>query len=88
MSCLVSYTSGPRSRVVCKGKPPVKPTNWKVIAWFTLPGGVKHTHSADANGIHIGDLGTCMGALIDSLIADHGNAVTGAGWSATTHGRR
>jgi hypothetical protein len=29
-----------------------------------------------------------MGALIDSLIADHGNEVQSAGWTATAHGKK
>jgi hypothetical protein len=53
-----------------------------------LPNGEKHTHSATARGETVSGLVAYMGALIDSLIADHGNQVSSAGWTATTHGRR
>lgn len=90
MSCIVTlYSIDNRvSRPVVRGTEPRCPSNWSARAWFVLPNGEKHTHSATARGETVTGLVAYMGALIDSLIADHGNQVSSAGWTATTHGRR
>jgi hypothetical protein len=90
MSCIVTLFSRDNrvSRPVVRGTEPRKPTDWQASAWFVLPNGEKHTHSATARGETVTGLVAYMGALIDSLIADHGNQVASAGWTATTHGRR
>ncbi len=80
MPChLVFYSGG---QVSVKGSRPKKPTRWNASAWFVLPDGTKHTHSATIHGQTATSLAPVMGALIDSLVADVGNTVTSAGWSA------
>lgn len=90
MSCIVTlYSIDNRvSRPVVRSTEPRRPSDWNASAWFVLPNGEKHTHSATARGETVSGLVAYMGALIDSLIADHGNQVSSAGWTATTHGRR
>jgi hypothetical protein len=90
MSCIVTlYSVGARhSEPVVRGTEPRKPSLWNAKAWFVLPNGEKQTHSATVPGVTVPGLVAYMGALIDSLIADHGNQVASAGWTATTHGRK
>ena len=84
MSCIVTLHSidGTGSKPVVRGTEPRKPVDWAVKAWFILENGEKHTHSATAKLETIGGLAAYMGALIDSLIADHGNQVGSCGWQA------
>jgi hypothetical protein len=88
VSCIVTlYNVGGRhSKPVVRGQEPAKPSRWKVKAWFVLATGEKHTHDTTAPAATIEGLAAYMGGLIDSLIADHGNEVSSAGWTATTHG--
>lgn len=90
MSCIVTLYSidNRASRPVVRGTEPRRPSDWNATAWFVLPSGEKHTHSATARGETVTGLVAYMSALIDSLIAEHGNQVSSAGWTATTHGRR
>lgn len=89
MSCLVSYiVSDVPTKVVRRGTEPAKPTDWKASAWFVLPSGEKHTHSTVIRGETVHSLVPVMGLLIDTLISDHGDQVTSAGWTAMTHGRK
>lgn len=89
MSCIVTYHHGTGpAKVTRKGSEPRKPSTWNASAWFVLPNGEKHTHSARIPGQTVQSLVPYMGQLIDSLIADHGNDVASAGWTATTHGGR
>lgn len=83
MSCVVSYSGG---KVIRRGNEPRHPATWKVAVWFVLPNGEKHTHSAVIHGETVLGLVPAVGQIIDGLIEDHGNQVTGAGWNATTHG--
>lgn len=87
MACIVTCTciDGVSRNTLAKGTPPTKPTKWRVRAWLVLPSGVKQTHSAVVRGETVHTLIPIVGALIDSLIADCGNVVTSAGWSASTH---
>lgn len=87
MSCIVTYHHGTGpAKVTRKGSEPRKPSTWNASAWIVLPNGEKHTHSARFTGKTVQTLVPCMGAPIDSLIADLGNDVASAGWTATTHG--
>ena len=90
MSCIVTVTigTGKAERVIRRGTEPRHPATWKVAAWFVLATGEKITHSATIQGATVAGLVPAVGQLIDSLIADHGNQVTGAGWVASTHGKR
>lgn len=89
MSCILQLSDIGRgdAKVICRGSRPKQPATWDAQAWFVLPNGEKHTHSARIPGQTVGSLVPYMGALIDSLIADVGNQVRSAGWTATTHGR-
>ena len=87
MTCLVTFASiGGNGKVLRKGSEPRKPSTWNARAWFILATGEKHTHSATVPAQTVYGLVPFMGALIDSLIADHGNQVSSAGWTATSHG--
>lgn len=89
MSCIVSFTSiGGNGKVLRKGSEPRKPATWNASAWFVLESGEKFTHSATVPAQTVTGLVPFMGALIDSLIADHGNQVKSAGWTATSHGKK
>jgi hypothetical protein len=90
MSCIVSCicTNDTKGKVTRRGSAPAKPVSWEVRAWFVMPDGTKHTHSATVPGQTVLSLGPVMGAMIDSLVADHGNEVTSAGWTATSHGAK
>jgi hypothetical protein len=90
VSCIVTlYSVDNRdSKPVVRGTEPKKPSLWNAKAWFVLPTGEKQTHSATVPNETVPGLVAYMGALIDSLIADHGNQVASAGWTATTHGRK
>lgn len=90
MSCMVSCIciGNNNSRVLRRGTEPKKPSTWEASAWFVLPTGEKHTHTAKVPGQTVHSLVPYMGALIDSLIADHGNEVRSAGWTASSHGRK
>lgn len=90
MACIVSLlcTNSSRGKVVRRGNPPTTPVTWKVKAWFVLPDGAKHTHSATVPQQTADSLVPVMLALIDGLVADHGNEIESAGWTATTHGKR
>lgn len=90
MSCIVTLYSvdNRTSKPVVRGTEPRKPSKWNARAWFVLPNGEKQTHSATVPGVTVSGLVAYMGALIDSLIADHGNQVASAGWTATSHGKK
>ncbi len=89
MSCIVSFVSiGGNGKVLRKGSEPRKPATWNASAWFVLESGEKFTHSATVPAQTVTGLVPFMGALIDSLIADHGNQVKSAGWTATSHGKK
>jgi len=89
VSCIVTFASiGGNGKVLRKGSEPRKPATWSASAWFVLESGEKHTHSVVVTQQTVISLASVMGALIDSLIADHGNQVASAGWTATTHGRK
>lgn len=90
MSCIVTLHSidTGASKPIVRGTEPKRPADWQAKAWFILENGEKHTHSATIKGETVIGLVPYMGALIDSLIADHGNQVSKAGWTATTHGSR
>lgn len=90
MSCIVTCSSidGRTRNVMRRGSEPRKPATWDVKAWLILPSGEKHTHSTRVSGHTALSLVPIMGALIDSLIADNGNTVSSAGWTATSHGAR
>ena len=87
MSCTVTCISvdGVTRQALARGNPPKKPSTWRAKAWLILPSGVKQTHSSTVRGETVHTLIPIVGALIDSLIADAGNQVTSAGWSASTH---
>lgn len=84
MGCIVTYHLG--GRVAVKGGRPRKPSTWKAKAWFVMPSGEKYTHEATVPGQTVESLVPFMGALIDTLIADHGRDVSSCGWQAMTHG--
>lgn len=90
MSCIVICicTNSTTGKVTRRGSAPGGPVTWDVMAWFVLPDGTKHTHSAKVPGQTVLSLAPVVGAMIDSLISDHGNQVASAGWTATTHGKR
>ena len=90
MSCLIQLTIGEtgHERPVRRGTEPRGAADWRVAVWFVLPSGEKHTHSATIQRETVSGLIPAVHQLIDSLIADHGNQVSSAGWTATTHGRR
>lgn len=90
MSCIVTCTciDGSTGKVVRRGSEPRRPSAWSVKAWFVLANGEKHTHSTTVRNETVAGLVPIVGALIDSLVADVGNVVTSAGWTATTHGRK
>ena len=89
MSCIVTLLSlGGNSQVVRRGTEPRKPVTWNASAWFALESGEKYTHSATVHNQTVLGLVPFMGALIDSLVEDHGNEVVSAGWTATSHGKR
>lgn len=90
MSCVVTLhaVGGKRCVPLVTGSRPKYPATWDVKAWFILPAGEKITHSARVPGQTVISLVPFMGALIDGLVAEHGNEVTGCGWQAMTHGRK
>lgn len=90
MSCIIQCHSinGAERHLIKRGNEPRKPQTWKVSAWLILEGGTKHTHSCTVPGQTVQSLIPVMGALIDSLIDEHGNVVERAGWTASTHGRK
>lgn len=88
MSCLVTLlvSDTGAQRVVRKGTEPRKPTTWRVSVWFVLPNGEKHTHSARVPHTTVAGLVPAVGQIIDGLVADHGDVVASAGWTAAAHG--
>ena len=84
MSCIVTLHSidGRGSKPVVRGTEPGRPVDWAVKAWFIKENGEKHTHSAVARQETVIGLAAYMGALIDTLIEDHGNQVSACGWEA------
>ena len=89
MSCILTLvTAADEAKVVRKGSAPKRPSTWAVNAWFILPNGEKITHSTRVSNQTVRSVIPFMGALIDSLIADHGNEVSDVGWSASTHGSK
>jgi len=90
VSCVVTLhaVGGKRAVPLVKGTQPRRPVSWDVRAWFILPSGEKITHSAKVPGQTAVSLVPFVGALIDSLVADHGNEVRSCGWQAMTHGRK
>jgi hypothetical protein len=90
MACIIicHCTTSITGKVTRRGSEPRGPVTWSASAWFVMPNGEKHTHSAIIPGQTVQSLAPAMGALIDSLIADHGNEVQSAGWTATAHGKK
>lgn len=84
MSCLITYTETGSStpRALVRGPRPSGATTWCISAWFVLPTGEKHTHSATVPDKTVETIVEWLGALIDTLIDEHGNQVTSAGWTA------
>ena len=90
MSCIVQCVciNGEDRNTVVRGGQPKRSMTWQAKAWLILAGGEKHTHSITVPRQTIQSLIPYMGALIDGLIAEHGNVVEQAGWSAAAHGRK
>ena len=74
MSCVVTLHAVGDKRAVplVKGTQPRRQVSWDVRARFVLPSGEKITHSAKVPGQTAASLVPVVGALIYSLIADHG----------------
>lgn len=85
MSCVVSYTHGPRSKPVVRGPQPRGQVPWSISVWFVLDH-EKHTHSAKVPPVDVLELAPVVGQLVDGLIAEHGDSVSSCGWIATSHG--
>jgi hypothetical protein len=83
MSCFVTFSGG---KVIRRGSEPRHPATWRIAVWFVLPNGEKHQHSATIQGETVQGLVPVVGQIIDGLAEEVGNEVTGAGWTATTHG--
>lgn len=77
---LLSF-DGRGSKPVVRGTEPSRPVDWAVKAWFIV-GHEKHTHTAVAKQETVAGLAAYMGALIDTLIEDHGNQVSACGWES------
>lgn len=90
MSCLITYTETGSStpRALVRGSRPSGATTWCISAWVVLPTGEKHTHSATVPAQTVETIVPWMSALIDTLLAEHGNQVSGAGWTAISRGTR
>lgn len=90
MSCIVlcHIREGEQPTLIRRGAEPSGPTNWELKAWFVLESGEKHDHSTTIRNRHALELAPFVGVLVDSLIADLGQEVKSAGWTAMTHGKR
>lgn len=87
MTCTVQHTLGPNGgRTIARGSRPAKPCRWDVSTWFVLPSGEKHTHSLTLHHATLHDLVPAIGERIDDLIAEAGNEVASAGWTASGRG--
>lgn len=89
MACTVTHLLGARGgSTKAVGPSPAGPARWNVSVWFVLANGEKHTHSITVGNTTLLNLAPVVGQVIDGLIAEHGDEVTGAGWTASTHGSR
>lgn len=68
-----------------KGIRPSKPVRWDVSVWLMLPSGERTIHSMTVPSALIMELVPLVSDRVDALIADVGDTVRGAGWTA--HGR-
>lgn len=86
MTCSVIHTIGPTGgHTLPKGTRPSKPVRWDVSVWLMLPNGEKTIHSLTVPSALMFDLVPLVNERVDALIADVGDTVRGAGWTA--HGR-
>jgi len=86
MACTVTYilNAAGGGRPIERGSAPKRPTWWRAQAWLVLPSGEKFVHSTRVRET-ARTLIPVMDALFQNMIATHGNVVTSAGWSASTH---
>lgn len=86
MTCSVIHTIGPNGgRTLPKGTRPAKPVTWAVSLWFLMPDGEKAIRSMTVPNALMFDLVPLVNEQVDAMIAEMGNEVRGAGWTA--HGR-
>ena len=86
MTMSVIHTIGPTGgHTMPKGTRPSKPVRWDVSVWLMLPNGEKTIHSLMVPSALMMDLIPLVNERVDALIADVGDLVRGAGWTA--HGR-
>lgn len=86
MTCSVIHTIGPTGgHTMPKGTRPSKPVRWDVSVWLMLPNGEKTIHSLTVPSALMFDLVPLVNERVEALIADVGDRVRGAGWTA--HGR-
>ena len=86
MTMSVIHTIGPTGgHTMPKGTRPSKPVRWDVSVWLMLPNGEKTIHSLMVPSALMMDLVPLVNERVDALIADVGDLVRGAGWTA--HGR-
>lgn len=83
MTCSVIHTIGPNGgHTLPKGTRPAKPVRWDVSVWLILPNGEKTIHSFAVSQAMMFDLVPIVNERVDALIADVGDTVRGAGWTA------
>ena len=86
MTCSVIHTIGPNGgHTLPKGTRPSKPVNWAVSLWFLMPDGEKTIRSMNVSNALMFDLVPLVNEQVDAMIAEMGNEIRGAGWTA--HGR-
>lgn len=82
VTCLINASG---THTMPKGTRPAKPVRWEVSAWLLLPNGEKTTHIITAKSALMFDLVPAVNDRITDLIAECGDKVLAAGWTA--HGR-
>jgi hypothetical protein len=86
MTMSVIHTIGPNGgHTLPKGTRPSKPVNWAVSLWFLMPDGEKTIRSMTVPNAMMFDLVPLVNEQVDAMIAEMGNEIRGAGWTA--HGR-
>jgi hypothetical protein len=86
MTMSVIHTIGPNGgHTLPKGTRPSKPVNWSVSLWFLMPDGEKTIRSMTVPNAMMFDLVPLVNEQVDAMIAEMGNEIRGAGWTA--HGR-
>ncbi len=86
MTCSVIHTIGPNGgHTMPKGTRPSKPVRWDVSLWFLMPDGEKTIRSMTVPNSMMFDLVPLVNEQVDAMIAEMGNEIRGAGWTA--HGR-